>query len=76
MSYKEITSGGVTQPADPERRIANDQQPYTWREFLDFYGEGVAENYWRDASCILEVGVRMLSRFTDRCDLRKADSDG
>ena len=28
------------------------------------------------ASCILEVGVRMLSRFTDRCDLRKADSDG
>jgi len=32
-----------------ERRIAEDGKPYTWYEFVDYYGRGAAERQWRNA---------------------------
>ena len=45
----ELTSSGVSQPADEERRIARDGKAYTWPEFMEFYGESVAATFWGSA---------------------------
>ena len=45
----ELTSSGVSQPADEERRIARDGKAYTWPEFMEFYGESAAASFWSSA---------------------------
>ena len=45
----ELTSSGVSQPADEERRIARDGKAYTWPEFMEFYGESAAAPFWSSA---------------------------
>ena len=45
----ELTSSGVSQPADEERRIAIDGKAYTWPEFMEFYGESAAAPFWSSA---------------------------
>ena len=45
----ELTSSGVSQPADEERRIARDGKAYTWLEFMEFYSESAAAPIWSSA---------------------------
>ena len=65
----ELTSSGVSQPAEEERRIARDGKAYTWLQFLEYYGEHVAANSWNSADIyrasdgsagikVVQVGVR------------------
>ena len=44
----ELTSSGVSQPAEEERRIALNGQAYTWPGFLNYY-EKAAASYWNSA---------------------------
>ena len=53
----ELTSSGVSQPADEERRIARDGKAYTWLAFMEFYGESAGEkvrNRQRGIQCTLQ----------------------
>ena len=42
-------SSGYAPPVREERRIANDGNSYTFREFLDYYGEGYGNSKWTAA---------------------------
>ena len=45
----ELTSSGVSQPAEEERRIAPDGKAYTWFESVEFFGEMMAAISWSSA---------------------------
>ena len=45
----ELTISGVSQPAEEECRIARDGKPYTWLEFIEYFGESVAAKSWNSA---------------------------